>query len=694
MSVLTAGLYNYTARPLYQATAQLLIEPLPSGVLPGREAGGYKNSRRRSRFFRRQTTLNGNSVFRNRSGGAEDGARGRNMRVTLTMVGALFAVVGLGAALSHAGAAAGAPSRLSAQDGRVNALLARMSLDEKIGQMTQPDQEALQDEADVENLAVGSVLSGGNSDPRTNSFEDWRALYERLQARALRSRLRIPILYGVDAVHGHSNVVGAVIFPHNVGLGATRDAALVEEVSRITAREVRATGINWTFAPCVAVPRDERWGRTYEGFSEDPKLVAELGGAATRGLQGHGLDDPLGVLACPKHFAGDGGTGYGTGMKHDQGRYPLDRGDVRLSAAELDALHLQGYRASIAAGVGSIMPSYSSWNGEKASGNKRLLTDILKGEMGFLGLVISDYNAIEELPGDYRAQIKQSVNAGMDMFMVPQKYRQFIVNLKALVAAGEVPLTRIDDAVRRILRVKAAMGLLEQKFSPRAARALAASFGSEEHRAVARRAVRESLVLLKNEGKALPLSRKAKRIHVAGKSADDLGNQCGGWTIAWQGQSGTPTQGTTILAALQQGARGTQVTYSRDGSGAAGADVAVVVVGETPYAEFFGDREDLALAKEDVEAIANAKRAGVPVVVVLLSGRPMILGDALGQAAAFVAAWLPGSEGTGVADVLFGDYKPTGKLAFTWPRSMAQLPINLADANYDPLFPYGYGLTY
>ena len=616
------------------------------------------------------------------------------MRVTLTMVGALFAVVGLGAALSHAGAAAGAPSRLSAQDGRVNALLARMGLDEKIGQMTQPDQEALEDEADVENLAVGSVLSGGNSDPRTNSFEDWRALYERLQARALRSRLRIPILYGVDAVHGHSNVVGAVIFPHNVGLGATRDAALVEEVSRITAREVRATGINWTFAPCVAVPRDERWGRTYEGFSEDPKLVAELGGAATRGLQGHGLDDPLGVLACPKHFAGDGGTGYGTGMKHDQGRYPLDRGDVRLSAAELDALHLQGYRASIAAGVGSIMPSYSSWNGEKASGNKRLLTDILKGEMGFLGLVISDYNAIEELPGDYRAQIKQSVNAGMDMFMVPQKYRQFIVNLKALVAAGEVPLTRIDDAVRRILRVKAAMGLLEQKFSPRAARALAASFGSEEHRAVARRAVRESLVLLKNEGKALPLSRKAKRIHVAGKSADDLGNQCGGWTIAWQGQSGTPTQGTTILAALQQGARGTQVTYSRDGSGAAGADVAVVVVGETPYAEFFGDREDLALAKEDVEAIANAKRAGVPVVVVLLSGRPMILGDALAQADAFVAAWLPGSEGTGVADVLFGDYKPTGQLAFTWPRSMAQLPINLADANYDPLFPYGYGLTY
>lgn len=616
------------------------------------------------------------------------------MRGERVMVGALVALLGLGAALPHAGAAGAVLPKLSAQDARVNALLARMSLDEKIGQMTQPDQEALQDEADVENLAVGSVLSGGNSDPRTNSFDDWRELYERMQARALRSRLKIPILYGVDAVHGHSNVVGAVIFPHNVGLGATRDAALVQEISRITAREIRATGINWAFAPCVAVPRDERWGRTYEGFSEDPKLVAELGGAATRGLQGHGLDDPLGVLACAKHFAGDGGTLYGTGMKRDQGRYPLDRGDVRLSAAELDALHLQGYRASIAAGVGSIMPSYNSWNGEKASGSKRLLTDILKGELGFEGLVVSDYNAIEELPGDYRAQVKLSVNAGMDMFMVPNRYRQFIAELKALATAGEVPLSRIDDAVRRILRVKAAMGLLDPKFSPKADRTLAASFGSEEHRAVARRAVRESLVLLKNEGKALPLSRKAKRIHVAGKSADDLGNQCGGWTIAWQGRSGTPTQGTTILAALQQGARDAQVTYSRDGSGAAGADVAVVVVGETPYAEFFCDREDLTLAKEDGEAIANAKKAGVPVVVVLLSGRPMILGDALAQADAFVAAWLPGTEGTGVADVLFGDYKPTGKLAFTWPRSMAQLPINVGDASYDPLFPYGYGLTY
>ncbi len=400
------------------------------------------------------------------------------------------------------------------------------------------------------------------------------------------------------------------------------------------------------------------------------------------------------MLACAKHFAGDGGTTFGTGMKHDGGRYPLDQGDTRLSEAELESLHLQGYLTAIAAGAGTIMPSYSSWNGEKCSGSHRLLTEILKGTLGFEGFLISDYNALDQLSGDFRAAVKQSINAGMDMAMVPERYREFISNLTSLVEAGEVPLARIDDAVKSILRVKAAMGLLDEGYSPKADPQLAASFGSEAHRALARRAVRESLVLLKNEGKTLPLSRKAKRIHVAGKNADDLGNQCGGWTITWQGRSGTPTQGTTILAALQQSARDTKVTYSRDGSGAAGADVAVVVVGETPYAEFFGDREDLSLAKEDLEAIANVKKAGLPTVVVLLSGRPMILGDALAQADALVAAWLPGTEATGVADVLFGDYKPTGKLSFTWPRSMAQLPINVGDASYDPLFPYGFGLTY
>jgi beta-glucosidase len=366
-----------------------------------------------------------------------------------------------------------------------------------------------------------------------------------------------------------------------------------------------------------------------------------------------------------------------------------------MDEATLRRIHLAGYRTAIEAGVGSIMPSYSSFDGVKCSGSRRLLTEILKEELGFEGFVISDYDAIDELPGDYRSDIKQSIDAGMDMVMVPQKYREFFATLKSLVEAGEVPMSRVDDAVTRILRVKAAMGLLDPGRPLAAEPSLRKSFGSREHREVARRAVRESLVLLKNEKRALPLSRRAARIHVAGKSADDLGNQCGGWTITWQGKSGAPTTGTTVLAAIRDTvSKQTQVTFSKDGSGAAGADVGVVVVGETPYAEWFGDRRDLALAKDDQEAIASVKKAGIPVVVVLLSGRPMIVTEALPMADAFVAAWLPGTEGQGVADVLFGDYKPTGKLAFTWPRSTDQLPINLGDPSYDPLFPYGFGLSY
>jgi beta-glucosidase len=341
------------------------------------------------------------------------------------------------------------------------------------------------------------------------------------------------------------------------------------------------------------------------------------------------------------------------------------------------------------------MPSYSSWNGEKASGSKRLLTDILKTELGFEGFLISDYNALDQLPGDRRAQVKQSINAGMDMVMVPEKYKEFYAALKDLAEKGEVPMARVDDAVLRILRVKIAMGLMDPARSSLADRSLQARFGSPAHREVARRAVRQSLVLLKNEKKTLPLSKTAKRIVVAGKNADDIGNQCGGWTIDWQGKSGPIVPGgTTILAALKAAAKGGEVTFSADGTGATGADVGVVVVGEKPYAEFFGDREDLALDKDDLAAIANVKKAGIPVVVVVVSGRPLILGDALGQADAVVAAWLPGTEGQGVADVLFGDYKPTGKLSFTWPRTMAQIPINVGDAAYDPQFPFGFGLAY
>ena len=619
------------------------------------------------------------------------------MKIRSTAFAGLVALA-TAAALTSPTAAAPSTARkaFSAYDAEAKALLATMTLEEKVGQMTQAEQEKLTDVKDIQTYFLGSLLSGGSSDPKAgNSLQAWTEMYDGYQKLALQTRLKIPILYGVDAVHGHNNVLGAVVFPHNIGLGATRDPKLVEEIARLTAEEVRATGIQWAFAPCVAVARDERWGRTYESFSEDPSLVAELGTAAVRGLQGTDLKDPLRVLACAKHYVGDGGTSWNSAPHLAAQGARLDQGDTRLSEAELRRIHLAGYPAAIAAGVGSIMPSYNSWNGEKASGSKRLLTDILKTELGFEGFLISDYNALDQLPGDRRAQVKQSINAGMDMVMVPEKYKEFYAALKDLAEKGEVPMARVDDAVLRILRVKIAIGLMDPARSSLADRSLQARFGSPAHREVARRAVRQSLVLLKNEKKTLPLSKTAKRIVVAGKNADDIGNQCGGWTIDWQGKSGPIVPGgTTILAALKAAAKGGEVTFSVDGTGATGADVAVVVVGEKPYAEFFGDREDLALDKDDLAAIANVKKAGIPVVVVVVSGRPLILGDALGQADAVVAAWLPGTEGQGVADVLFGDYKPTGKLSFTWPRTMAQIPINVGDAAYDPQFPFGFGLTY
>lgn len=590
-----------------------------------------------------------------------------------------------------------ASTSLKAQDAKVRALLARMTIEEKIGQMLQAEQSALKELSDVENYFLGSILSGGSSDPKTgNGVNDWTNLYDSLQVRTQKTRLRIPILYGIDAVHGHSNVIGAVIFPHNIGLGCSRNPTLVEKAARITAIEVRATGIQWTFAPCVTVPQDERWGRSYEGFGESPELARMLGDAAVRGYQGRDLKDPLSILACAKHWIGDGGTTFGTGTKLKGDVRILDRGDVRLSEKELRRIHQAGYVSAIKAGVGTIMPSYSSWNGVKCSGSKRLLTEILKGELGFDGFLISDYNAINEMPGDYKTQIETSVNAGMDMFMVPNQYREMQADLLELVKEKRVAMSRIDDAVTRILRVKFAMGLMDEGRSQLADRKLHEQFGSAEHRQVARECVRETLVLLKNEKKTLPASKQAKRIHVAGKSADDIGNQCGGWTITWQGKSGeTTTGGTTILKAIEASVSPqTKVTFSKDGSGASGADVGIVVIGETPYAEMMGDRTDLSLSDEDVAAVDAVKQAGIPVVVVLLSGRPVIIDKVLDKADALVAAWWPGTEGRGVTDVLFGDFNFKGKLSMSWSRSMAQIPINVGDANYDPLFKYGYGLQY
>jgi len=591
---------------------------------------------------------------------------------------------------------AAAPARrLSSFDPQVLKLLATMTLDEKLGQMAQPDQQFLKTPDDIKNYSLGSLLSGGDSDPKAgNGLTAWTDLCDGYQKIALTTRLRIPLLYGIDAVHGHNNVIGATIFPHNIGLGCTRSAELVERAARITSEEVRATGANWAFAPCVTVPQDIRWGRTYEGFSESPEIVKELGAAAVRGLQRATLDDPAAVLACSKHFAGDGGTTWGTGntMRRDRPRM-LDQGDTQVDEATLRRIHLPGYVTTVAEGVGSIMPSYSSWNGVKSSGSERMLTGILKREFGFEGFLISDYAALNQMPGDYKRQIADSVNAGMDMVMIPEKYVDFLTLLKQNVQEGKIPMTRIDDAVTRILRTKFAMGLMDAKRTPLADRSLHNSFGSEGHRAVARACVRASLVVLKNEGGVLPLAKNAARIHVAGKSANDLGNQCGGWTITWQGSSGRPTDGTTILEAVQRAvSTKTKVTTSIDGSGAAGAPVAIAVIGEKPYAEGMGDTADLHLSQEDIATVTNLKGAGAKVIAVILSGRPLFLEDIIGQADAIVAAWLPGSEGDGVADVLFGDYKPTGKLSFTWPKATST-SLHRGDAGYQTVFESGYGLS-
>jgi beta-glucosidase len=572
---------------------------------------------------------------------------------------------------------------------RARDLLGQMTIDEKIGQMMQVDFLALAPHPeDVTRLALGSVLNGGSSDPPDNSPGTWADAVDALQKRALATRLKIPLLYGIDAVHGHNNVLGAVIFPHNLGLGATRDAALVERAARITAREVIATGPNWAFAPAVIVGRDERWGRSYESFGEEPELVATLGAAAIRGFQTNDLSGTTSVLACAKHFLGDGGTTGG-----------VDQGNTAVDEATLRRLFLPPYAAAVRAGVGSIMVSYSSWNGEKMHGQRHLLTDVLKGELGFRGFLISDWAAIDQLPGDYTAQIERSLNAGLDMIMLPtspQKkntYLEFARRLHELVQQGRVSETRIDDAVLRILRVKLAMGLFQR---PLANRALLDEVGSPDHRAVARECVQRSLVLLKNSPAALPLPPTLHRLTVMGRAADDLGMQCGGWTISWQGSHGDVTPGgTTILDGLRQGAPANcQVTYDAQGNAPAEADAVVVVLGEEPYAEGRGDRKNLNLPASDLDLLRRARAKNVPVVLVLLSGRPLILGEALNLSDAIVAAWLPGTEGAGVADVLFGKTPPHGRLPVSWPRTTAQIPINVGDASYDPLFPYGFGLSY
>jgi beta-glucosidase len=566
-------------------------------------------------------------------------------------------------------------------DQRVEQLLSRMTLEEKVGQMMQVDMNAIKDKADIKNYFIGSMLSGGGSDPADISPEGWSKAVEEYLSWAFRTPLKIPLIYGIDAVHGHNNVRGAVIFPHNIGLGATRDPRLVEQAGRITAEEVAATGIRWAFAPCIAVARNPRWGRTYESFGDTPELAELMAPAAIRGLQG--TDGQLAVLACAKHFLGDGGTRDG-----------VDQGNTISDEATLRKIHLPGYIAAVKADVGSVMVSYSSWNGTKMHANKHLISDVLKNELGFQGIVVSDWAAIDQISPDYKHDVEISINAGLDMVMLPagpgekNNYADFARCLKELVAEKKVSQQRIDDAVTRVLRIKYRLGLFDEPFVDRR---LIASVGSVEHRAVARQCVQKSLVLLKNSPGSLPLSNKTARLLVVGKAADDIGIQCGGWTIDWQGRTGeVTTGGTTILAAIRKTvAPETTISYSADGANLAQADTAIVVIGEPPYAEMKGDRSDLQLAKEDAALVQRVKKTGVPVITVLISGRPLILGDALEKSDAFIAAWLPGTEGQGVADVLFGDYRPTGKLPCAWPRSLQQY----TDVAAKPLFPYGFGLT-
>lgn len=566
---------------------------------------------------------------------------------------------------------------------RVDDLLGRMTLAEKIGQMTQAERGQFSG-AGASNIAtyhVGSILSAGGSSP-SNNAADWVTMYNTFQNQALSTRLGIPLLYGIDAVHGHNNLYNAVIFPHNIGLGCTRNPDLVEECARITALEVAATGIDWTFSPCVAVPRNERWGRTYEGFAEDPALVGELGAAAVLGYQTDSLGGPNSILACAKHYVGDGGTDGG-----------VDQGNTVISEADLRSIHLPPFQENMNQGVGSIMASFSQWNGLHLHQHEYLLTDVLKTELGFEGFVLSDWEGINKLPiASFDTAIANSINAGVDMAMQPVDYIDFQSRLTALVNAGVVDTTRINDAVRRILRIKFRMGLFEQ---PLADLSLVDTIGCQSHRDVARQAVSESLVLLKNDG-VLPLSDN-QNVLVAGFRGDDIGAQCGGWTIAWQGALGDITPGTTVREAVagRIGAGQTQFTSSTN---IPASDVAIVVVGEDPYAEGAGDRgpghPGFSLSDADQDIIQAVKAAGIPMVVVLLTGRPIMLEGLLEDADAVVAAWLPGTEGGGITDILFGDVAPTGKLSMSWPRNEASVPINVGDPVYDPLFPYGFGLDY
>jgi beta-glucosidase len=592
-------------------------------------------------------------------------------------------------------------------ESRIKALLAKMSVEDKVGQMVQADIKYVTPD-DVREYRLGSVLAGGNSKPPEQPYpvaSQWQALsdaFYRASMDTSRGRLAIPVLFGIDAVHGHNNLVGSTLFPQNVGLGATRDPALIHDIGEVTARELRASGISWTFAPTLTVPQDVRWGRSYEGYSQDPALVAQYAAAVIGGLEGKPgtpqFLDAGHVIATAKHFLGDGGT-------HD-GR---DQGDARISEATLRDVHGAGYPPAIKAGVQVVMVSFSSWNGIKMAGNRSLITGVLKGRMGFDGIVLGDWNAHGQVPGCTNEDCAAAYNAGLDMLEAPDSWKGVYKNTLAEVKAGVIPMSRVDDAVTRILRVKMRLGMFEAGLPSANALAVKSAevVGSPSHRALARRAVSESLVLLKNNQGVLPVDPR-KHILVAGDGADNISKQNGGWTLTWQGTGLTNANfpgATSIWAGLQAQVKtaGGTAELSVDGDYKQKPDVAIVVFGEDPYAEFQGDLPNLAYRPgndRDLDLLRKLRGQGIPVVAVFLTGRPLWMNREINAADAFVVAWLPGSEGEGIADVLLRTpdgriaHDFHGKLAYAWPRTAVQVPVGAAARGEHPQFPYGFGLTY
>lgn len=588
-----------------------------------------------------------------------------------------------------------APYRQTEQttEARVSDLLARMTLEEKIGQMALVEKNSVHDIDDIATYGIGAMLSGAGAKPAMNTVTGWRDMVAEFVAVSRTSRLGIPVLYGADAIHGHSNVPGATIFPHAIGLGASGDELLVEHIARVTAKELAATGIYWTYSPNLDLPQDIRWGRTYETFSDDPVLAAKLGAAFVRGTE-QPFSNATGsafVISTPKHFIGAGGMVWGSSSNND---FYIDQGTTPPDETLLRDVYLPPFKAAVDAGAGSLMVGLNSWGEEKLSANHYLITDVLKGELGFTGFVVSDWYGVYEIPGgNYEAAIT-AINAGIDVVMLPFEYKEFITNVSRAVKLGRIDEARIDDAVRRILTAKFELGLFDMPPNTELP-----TVGSNEDRVLAREAVAKSLVLLKDDANVLPIQTDVTHIRVAGSAADNVGLQSGAWTIEWQGIDGNWLPGSTsILKGIQDRAlEGVRVEYNILGTFEAGekADLGIAIVGEKPYAEGWGDSALPTLSKEDTQAIAKLKASSKKLLVIIVSGRPLIITDDIASWDAVVAAWLPGTEGGGVADVLYGDVPFTGKLPLPWPRSVSQLPVlpngNTADGT-TLLFPRYAGL--